>query len=255
MTLIDALAQKPPAPAARPAGEAGADGKPVARFVPIHIMGKRYDVPEGLTILKAMEYAGYSFVRGCGCRGGFCGACATVYRVPGDYRLKVGLACQTVVVDGMYLAQIPFYPANKAVYDVETTPPTLGSLLVKYPEMARCLGCNTCTKVCPQDLKVMEFMAAAMRGDIARAAEMSFDCLMCGLCASRCPAETVQYNVAILCRRLYGRHIAPRAGHVIDRLAELDKRIYDEELDKLTKMSRDEIKKLYDARDIEEEVD
>jgi hypothetical protein len=42
---------------------------------------------------------------------------------------------------------------------------------------------------------------------------------------------------------------------VIDRLAELDKRIYDEELDKLTKMSRDEIKKLYDARDIEEEVD
>jgi len=259
MTLIDALAQKPPEPAARPAAaeaeEAGPAGKPKARFVPINIMGKRYEVPEGLTILKAMEYAGYSFVRGCGCRGGFCGACATVYRVPGDYRLKVGLACQTVVVDGMYLAQIPFFPANKAVYDIEKTPPTLGSLLVNYPEMARCLGCNTCTKVCPQDLKVMEFMAAAMRGDIARAAEMSFDCLMCGLCASRCPAETVQYNVAILCRRLYGRHIAPRCQHLTDRLAELDRALYDADLDKYTKLSREEIKKLYDARDIEKEAD
>ncbi len=41
-----------------------------------------------------------------------------------------------------------------------------------------------------------------------RLLEVSFDCLMCGLCASRCPAEIVQYNVAILGRRLYSRHLA-----------------------------------------------
>lgn len=255
MTLIDALERKRQAPPAGAPQDVVTEAGVQPRSVAINIMGKRYLVPEGLTILKAMEYAGYSFVRGCGCRGGFCGACATVYRIPGDYRLKVGLACQTVVEDGMYLAQIPFYPANKAVYDISQMKPTLGSLLTHYPEMARCLGCNTCTKVCPQDLKVMEFMAAAMRGDIARAAEMSFDCLMCGLCASRCPAETVQYNIAILCRRLYGRHIAPAAKHLADRLAELETGSFDEELDKLTKLGRDEIKKLYDARDIEKEAD
>jgi ferredoxin len=223
--------------------------------VEINIMGKRYEVPEGLTIMKAMEYAGYSFIRGCGCRGGFCGACATVYRTPGDYRLKVGLACQTVVENGMYLAQIPFFPANKARYDVASTPPTLGSLLQHYPEFSRCLGCNTCTKVCPQELQVMEFMAAAMRGDIARAAEQSFDCLMCGLCASRCPAETVQYNVAILCRRLYGRHIAPPSAHLARRIGELEAHAFDAELDRLVSMKREEIKALYDKRDIEKEAE
>lgn len=251
LTLLDVLARKPEA--AAPSKAAPDEGP--AGIVEINIMGKRYEVPEGLTIMKAMEYSGYSFVRGCGCRGGFCGACATVYRMPGDYRLKVGLACQTVVEDGMYLTQIPFYPANKAVYDVAETPPTLGSLLVNYPELARCLGCNTCTKVCPQDLQVMEFMAAAMRGDIARVAVMSFDCLMCGLCASRCPAETVQYNISILARRLYGRHIAPPAKHLADRLTELDRGDYVAEVDGLTGAPTAEIKKLYDARDIEEEAD
>jgi hypothetical protein len=31
--------------------------------------------------------------------------------------------------------------------------------------------------------------------------------------AVRCPSEEVQYNIAILARRLYGRHIAPKAEH------------------------------------------
>ena len=48
------------------------------------------------------------------------------------------------------------------------------------------------------DIEVMDYIAAAMRGDIARLAELSFDCVMCGLCTSRCPAELCQYNIAIL---------------------------------------------------------
>ena len=83
-------------------------------MVTIYVMGKRYEVPRNLTIMKAMEYVGYRFIRGCGCRGGFCGACGTVYRTKDDYKLKNALACQTMVEDGMYLTQIPFYPANKA---------------------------------------------------------------------------------------------------------------------------------------------
>jgi hypothetical protein len=59
-------------------------------MVDIYVMGKQYRVPEALTILEAMEYAGYQLKRGCGCRAGFCGACATVYRIAGDYELKVG---------------------------------------------------------------------------------------------------------------------------------------------------------------------
>ena len=46
------------------------------KMVNVWLFGKKYSVPESLTIMKAMEYAGYRLVRGCGCRNGFCGACA-----------------------------------------------------------------------------------------------------------------------------------------------------------------------------------
>src|SRR3990172_7917329 len=62
-----------------------------AGLIPIYIMGKRYEVPASLTIMKAMEWAGYTLVRGAGCRSGFCGACATVYRIKDDPRLYFGL--------------------------------------------------------------------------------------------------------------------------------------------------------------------
>ena len=88
-------------------------------LIPIHIMGKQYEVPKGLTIQKALEYSGYTLTRGCGCRGGVCGACATVYRRKGEYRLNVGLACQTVVEPDIYLVQLPYTPANKALYTVQ----------------------------------------------------------------------------------------------------------------------------------------
>ena len=39
-------------------------------MITIYIMGRAYEVPNNLTIMKAMEYAGYRFIRGCGCRGG-----------------------------------------------------------------------------------------------------------------------------------------------------------------------------------------
>ena len=90
-----------------------------AKTVPIYIMGKKHEVPESLTIMKAMEYSGYNFIRGCGCRGGLCGACGTVYRLPDDYKIHFGLACQTVIESNMHLTQIPFYPANKATYNIE----------------------------------------------------------------------------------------------------------------------------------------
>jgi hypothetical protein len=97
-------------------------------------MGKRYDVPPSLTIMKAMEWAGYTLVRGVGCRGGFCGACATVYRIKGDPKLYFGLACQTVIQPDMYLGQIPFFPAERASYDINSLEPVAAALFQTYPE-------------------------------------------------------------------------------------------------------------------------
>jgi len=87
--------------------------------------------------------------------------------------------------------------------------------------------------------------------DIAAVANMSFDCIMCGLCAARCPAEEAQYNIAILARRLYGRYLAVRSAHLEDRLQEIQTGKYDEEIAELKQLSIEELKERYKARDIE----
>lgn len=222
-------------------------------LIPIYIMGKKYMVPSSLTIMKAMEYAGYQLIRGVGCRGGFCGACATVYRLPGDYHLQIGLACQTMVQPGMYLAQIPFFPAQRAAYRLHELQPTFQTLFTLYPELMRCLSCGTCTKACPQDIDVKQYMAEAMRGDIRAVADRSFDCIMCGLCAARCPAEEAQYNIAILCRRLYGKYLAPKARHLLERVKEIEEGKWDAAVEELKGLSEEELRKRYNARDIEPE--
>jgi heterodisulfide reductase subunit C len=222
-------------------------------LIPIFIMGKRYEVPASLTIQKAMEYAGYQLIRGCGCRGGICGACGTVYRFPGSYKIEVGLACQTIVQPNMYLTQIPFFPATKSVYEIDKTKANIETLMKAYPELLRCLQCNTCTKSCPMEIEVMDYMAAAMRGDIERLAELSFDCVMCGLCTSRCPAEICQYNIAILGRRLYARYVALKAEHLASMVKEIEKGKYEQMLRQLMDRDEETLKKIYTDREIEPE--
>lgn len=220
-------------------------------LVPIFIMGKRYDVPSTLTIQKAFEYAGYQLIRSCGCRGGICGACATVYRMPDSPKIYVGLACQTVVQPHMYLAMVPFFPANRAVYDLEELKPDAQTLLKYYPELAKCMGCNTCTKSCPMDIPVMEYISAALRGDVEQAAEISFPCVMCGICTSRCPAELGQYNIAILCRRLTARHLMPAAEHLKEMIQRIESGRYEEPLKKLMIADLETLRKLYVEREME----
>ena len=36
-------------------------------MVNVYFFGKKYTVPADLTIMTAMEYAGYTLKRGCGC--------------------------------------------------------------------------------------------------------------------------------------------------------------------------------------------
>ena len=229
----------------------GVDAADIKHWVTIYVMGRAYEVPADLTIMTAMEFAGYRLIRSCGCREGFCGACATVFRREGEYKLQSALACQTKVEDGMYLVQIPFTPAEKAVYDIGQEEYAYSVFNKHYPEVARCVSCNTCTKSCPQDLEVMDYVQAAIKGDFEALTEASFDCIQCGLCAMRCPAEIVQYHVAQLGRRMYGRYGSPTPGHLGERLAELKDGKFDEALDALVSATTEKLEELYAARERE----
>ena len=215
------------------------------KMIPIYVMGKRYDVPQGLTILKAMEFAGYRLKRGCGCRGGVCGACVTIYQKKGNYQFQVGLACQTVIEPNIFLAQLPFVPANKAIYTIKNVSANDSNIVKLYPELMRCLQCNTCTKSCPMDLDVMSYVAAAISGDFRKVVELSMECVMCGMCAARCPAELAPFNIALLIRRIYGKYIIPPSPHLNQRLKEIREGKFEGELILLKKSDINELQERY----------
>lgn len=225
--------------------------KPEVKLIPVYVMGKRYEVPEGLTLMKAMEYAGYKFIRGCGCRGGTCGACGTVYRKPGNYKLQVALACQKTVEPDMHMAQIPFFPANRAQYEFAELTSAPEEVFKLYPELFRCVACNACTKACPQGIEVMDAISALKQGNIAEAALLSFECIQCGLCTSRCFGELAQYHMFQLARRIYGARILPRAEHLAEMIKAINEGKYDDILDELKHVKKDELQKLYQEREEE----
>ena len=76
------------------------------KMVTVEIAGKTVQVPEGITVIKALWYTGQEVVRGVGCLGGFCGACATYYRTKDDPKVRTCLACPNgragwyVILDG-----------------------------------------------------------------------------------------------------------------------------------------------------------
>jgi len=217
----------------------------------VYFYGKHYSVPADLTIMTAMEYAGYQLVRGCGCRHGFCGACATIYRIAGENTLNSCLACQTQVQEGMYVATLPFFPTNKRVYDINEVKPTEQIMMQLYPEIYACIGCNACTKSCSKELEVMQYIAYAQRAEYQKCAKESFACTACGICSARCPAGISHPMVAMLARRLNGKYIQPETAHNRTRSSDIREGKFDKLIDEIINMPLEKHKELYNSREIE----
>ena len=221
------------------------------QMVNVFFDGKPYEVPGDLTIMTAMEYAGFRLVRGCGCRHGFCGACATIYRVAGKNKLNFVLACQTQVEDGMHVATLPFFPLDNKKYDIENPPEISDAMVNLFPEIFACVACNTCTKSCSRSLNVMQYIALAKRGDLAACAHESFDCVACGICAARCPAAISHPLVGLLARRLTGKYLMPESAHNTARADAIALGEFDTAIDEMIAKPLDDLKELYNTREIE----
>ncbi len=153
----------------------------------------------------------------------------------------------------MYFSQAPFFPIKKPEYDIDKLQPTAETIFQIFPEILRCFSCNTCTKACPQDINVMDYVQAIIQGNLQKAANLSFDCLMCGLCALRCPGEISQYQVALLVRRLYSKYLVKKAEHLKNRLKEIAAGKFDNDIKKIMQTDLDSLKKMYNQREIEPE--
>ena len=97
----------------------------------------------------------------------------------------------------------------------------------------------------------MQYIAYAQRGDFEKCAEESFDCVMCGVCSSRCPAGISHPQVAELARRIYGKYIAPKTQHLLERVKDINDGKFTELIESLMNKPIEEMKELYNNRDIE----
>ncbi len=97
----------------------------------------------------------------------------------------------------------------------------------------------------------MQYIAYAQRGDFEKCAEESFDCVMCGVCSSRCPAGISHPQVAMLARRINGKYLAPKCDHLDERVQEIKDGTFVELIEALMQKPIEEIKELYNNREIE----
>ena len=151
----------------------------------------------------------------------------------------------------MHVAVMPSFPFKKQVYDIEKISPDKAVVVQLYPEIYNCMGCNICTKNCPQGLNVKDYIAAAQQGDFKKCAEESFECVMCGACSVKCPAGILQPQVAMLARRINGRYLSPKSTHLEERVKEVRSGDFSELLESLMQKPIEEIKELYNNREIE----
>ena len=97
----------------------------------------------------------------------------------------------------------------------------------------------------------MDYVQAAKRGDIAAVMDLSFDCVVCGMCMLRCPAEITQPLMAIMAKRLYGRYLRKDSPELAERVKAVEEGAYQAEYAELMSMSREALSKRYYARDSE----
>ena len=212
-----------------------------AQMVTVEIEGKPFQVPAGVTLIKAMWYAGKEVLRGAGCLGGFCGACATYYRTKDDPKVKTGLACSMAVEDGMSFSFMPAFPARKAIYNLPELKDPKQDLFELYPEAPLCRNCDACTQACPQKINVREGVWKAVFGDFQAVSEMFMDCVMCGMCTPVCIADIAPNLVAVYASRAQGVHFSEKPEGLSTRIKAISDGQYQEEWDRILQLSDEEL--------------
>jgi len=189
------------------------------KTVTIELEGRKIRVPEGLTVIEALWDTGHDVKRGVGCLSGLCGACTVAYLEKESRKVKFGLGCHKVVEDGLNVIMLPYFPARLALYLLESMENPLKQLPEIYPELYTCNDCKACN-ICPEWINVAGVMKAAKDADYETATEHIMDCIMCGLCASRCPKGIAPQHVALFIQRALAKERAfpPNLQKRLDQL-------------------------------------
>jgi succinate dehydrogenase/fumarate reductase-like Fe-S protein len=189
--------------------------------VSIEFMGKTYRVSKDATLLSALLEVGWDSVRGLGCLGGCCGACAALYRLPGESHVRTGLACCLPVQDGISFALVRHAHPPKPLYHLSSVTEPQQALFDLFKEVASCRNCGACTQACPQGIDVRTGIWAAVFGDFKTTADLFQCCVQCGFCVRVCSAGLRPYQVAVYARRSLGALLTERPPELDTRIEQI----------------------------------
>ena len=179
-------------------------------MIAVTINNRSCQVPNGVTAIQAVWYAGERPIKGLGCLGGSCGACVFSYRIGNDPTINTGLACQTLVEEGMqfFFPPPPSQPTKPgASYTLQDLQPAKEQLAKFYPEARRCTNCMACNWVCPQQIDARAMVRRSTANDFKDAAERYTTCIMCGLCAAVCDVGIAPQRVGLFAHRSVARSL------------------------------------------------
>ena len=209
------------------------EGLEESQRIRVEIQGKQYQVPKGISMLQAYWFIGQEPIHGVGCLGGVCGACTVSFQSKESPQTQTGLACQIPIQDGMSFGLLPITPKKIKKYQLSSLQDPGAELLRLFPETKRCVSCRACTVVCPQDIEVMDGVLSMIRGNLESAADLFYNCVMCGLCSMVCDVGISPQLLGLYARRVVGRDLAQQEGQLMKRVKEIAEGAFDQEWEKI----------------------
>lgn len=180
----------------------------------------------GLSLLQAWGAAGLPLTENVGCMGqGVCGACRVLVRRAGERLAGTALACETQVEEGMQVAFVDHFPADRPhAYDLRTLTDSwtaLDQIDAVFPEAKHCRHCGGCDRACPKGIEVQRMVNLAAGGHAFAAAELFDHCVLCNLCVAACPEHIDPAHLGQFVRRMNAA-LTLRPVDLIMRLREIE---------------------------------
>lgn len=198
--------------------------KQIENTISLTINGKPIVAPDSFSIIQALWHAGYPRVKGVGCLDGVCGSCRIMVRRANSVELKMELACQLLIEEGMDVFFSVFDTPSQHHYnlsEINTSWDVQTEFHKIFPEAQVCRHCGGCTEACPKGIDVENGVELAVRGRFSESGELFVDCVMCNLCMTGCPEFIDPNHVGLFARRVTG-YFHTRPSNLINRLVAIN---------------------------------